>query len=362
MNFKNPFLKKIAHGAVAVLGAWAFGAGNLLAQPSLLILHRAEPVSEEIVLDGQLNEKVWSELPVEKTFYDFYKNKPTPSPVKSEFMMGYTQKGVYMGIRCFEDNMEALKAEITQRGSGDLWQDDCLEVYIDVVGKAIGYRKFMVNSIGTQSGVFQLDAANIDSNWCPDGWQVATSKDDQGWYVELYFPWSDLGSVAKAGSLWRLGINRFAYTGKRKFSNSAPGLRWSNPKAMGYLYFSEGPMNDPLQFGRELKSTVTDDWLLPVGTDVLIHQEGKVEMNSMAALLGSTLSKIKMNLKVAEGLVETDEELKRFAELTGALAAIQPEVDSVGAFNGMNLSLADRAQEVEDFVYGIKLKHLLKKS
>jgi hypothetical protein len=82
--------------------------------------------------------------------------------------------------------MKELVAKVHQR-DGDVWNDDCLEFFLDTNRDRKMYYQFDINPIGTVYDGTGVGQKNYNADV-----QVATSRDDKGWTVELAIPWKDL--------------------------------------------------------------------------------------------------------------------------------------------------------------------------
>jgi hypothetical protein len=82
--------------------------------------------------------------------------------------------------------MKEMIAKIHDR-DGDVWTDDCIEFFLDTNLDRKTYYQFDVNSLGTVYDGTGIGQRNFNANV-----QVATSRDDKGWAVELAIPWKDL--------------------------------------------------------------------------------------------------------------------------------------------------------------------------
>ena len=244
---------------ILVLSVLIAGSGAF-ALPPALTLDIAAHVAKPPVLDGKLDDPCWQTLPKNSTFYKFMAQIPTPTPLETERQLGFDSRGLYLGLRLAEKNIGKIKAFITQRDDPELWRDDCVEIYFDHEGASISYRKFIVNSLGTRTDLYQMDPANIDTTWSPDGWQVRTSRDDQAWYIEAFFPWDNLGAAAKDGALWRFALCRFSWS-SGNLATSAVGAMYSMPNRFGWLVFLDAVPDNPDRLADTLAAGIPGDWI-----------------------------------------------------------------------------------------------------
>jgi len=233
------------------------------ASPPVLTLYQVPFVEHAPVLDGKLDDACWQSVPQNTTLYKYNVMEPIPTPLKTTIQCCYDDKGLYLALRMFEKDMSKIRATITQRDDQSLWTDDCAEIYFDPNAMAIGFRKFMVNSIGTKSTLYRIDGANIDFSWSPDGWLAVPGKDANGWYMELFFPWSDLGRTPKDGDLWRFCLCRYSWSSSALATTSVGGS-FTAPQYFGWLLFTRHPTADVNALAQQLGQRVPSDWLLPV--------------------------------------------------------------------------------------------------
>jgi hypothetical protein len=330
-----------------------------LCAADVITLHTAMPMTAP-VLDGKLDDACWQTLPRVTTFYNFWSTTPSPAGSKTDFQIGYADKGVYLAIRFYEPHMDKIKAAITQRGDGNLWMDDCAEIYFDSAGTAVGFRKFVINSLGTQAGCFQLDGANVDHTWNPDGWQVAVTKDDKGWYAELFFPYSVLGRTPKPGDLWRFAICRFAYTGRGLFAASAPGAKFFNPGAFGWLYFAAGQTSDPTALGNELKTRIAGDWVLPVGEKAIAKKGNAVTLVTLAAPIIAGKKEAEDALAACRKETPAGTDTAKLEEAAAKIAALPVTVTDPAEFGSTMLQLTVLKQQLEDYLYALRRDALIR--
>ena len=103
-----------------------------------------------------------------------------------------------------------------------VFQDNDFEVFVDPDGDALRYFEFEVNAFGTTWDLF-LDRPYRDGGTADNSWeshaQVKVHIDgeindpahlDQGWSVELAFPWTSFigHSRPRPGDVWRVNFSR----------------------------------------------------------------------------------------------------------------------------------------------------------
>lgn len=213
----------------------------VFARERAIAFYAVRPTLEAPVLDGVLNDRVWTLANRGCESYEYFKADPGPGELPIDFRMLYDDKGVYVGIVNHDSNVEKIKAQITARDDPNLYTDDCVEVYFDPVAQGIGYVKFTVNFLGTRGDLKQLDGANPLPSWNPEGWQVKTAKGKIDWTIEMFLPWSTVEKKPTAGDVWMFDLVRYAYSsGRFQGATWSPGGSYMTPSQFGYLYF-QGP-------------------------------------------------------------------------------------------------------------------------
>ena len=145
------------------------------------------------VLDGKLDDPIWKNAAKLDPFTLMDGSAKPRMP--TDVLVGTDGKDLWLGITCHEDTMDFITAGITKNG-GPVWQDDCVEVFVDQNLDHATFRQILVNSLGTQAWMDSTDPA-----WKAAS-RVATRSHDDRWVVELAIPLADLGITGS-----RFGFN-----------------------------------------------------------------------------------------------------------------------------------------------------------
>lgn len=203
------------------------------------------------VIDGKLDEAIWSRAPVSPRYVDLISGARVIHDTRATLVWDDTH--LYFGIRVEEP---LVRAKFTENNA-PIYEDNDVEVFI---GGADAYYEFEVNAFNTTYEVFFLweDAwakAGFSADpefqrsrlrpfngvgftrhprglrlghfdWHFPGKQTAVHVDgtvnddrdrDRGWTVELAFPWAGMKWLAtdgralppKDGDVWRIDLSRF---------------------------------------------------------------------------------------------------------------------------------------------------------
>lgn len=155
-------------------------------------------VEQAPVLDGRLEPSEWAAA---GCLSDFMVLGATSLPrLPTRVFVMHTSGSLYLGAQLYDDAPGSLVANVTER-DGHVYEDDCLEVYVDTEGTRTNYAQLAVNSLGTRFDAYNRDAAeNFE-------WSVFAAVNNDGWTVEIELPF-DQGIPPLEGERWNLGVCR----------------------------------------------------------------------------------------------------------------------------------------------------------
>ena len=85
--------------------------------------------SEAPVIDGKLDEAMWSKAAEVSEFYQV-EPKVGPPSVETRVYFAYDENNLYVGIYAHDDMPDAILASVLER-DGEIWRDDMFRFYID---------------------------------------------------------------------------------------------------------------------------------------------------------------------------------------------------------------------------------------
>ncbi|MDI6827824.1 MAG: carbohydrate-binding family 9-like protein, partial [Armatimonadota bacterium] len=162
-------------------------------ESKVVVVPRAE---SEIRIDGHLSEAAWTKAGRITSFEDYRKQKGVKN--QTEVRLLYDNDAFYVAFICIESDMKTLKAAVTEH-DGSLWNDDCVEIFLDVKGDRLSYVHFILNTLGVQ-----YDALGDDPHiWNPH-WEAKVCLFDKQWKAEVKIPFKELGlrSFPEPGEFW----------------------------------------------------------------------------------------------------------------------------------------------------------------
>lgn len=160
-------------------------------------------LSEEIRLDGILNEQAWQEItPYPMTQYEpVFKGDLSE---RTEIMVAYDDEYFYVAGRMFTEDVNTIAANSLYRDrySGD----DVFAVILDPFNDNQNALRFFTTPAGVRfDQSISNDANDIAGSDAVNGswntfWDVATSQDGNGWYAEIRIPFSSIGFQSSDGT------------------------------------------------------------------------------------------------------------------------------------------------------------------
>lgn len=257
----------------------------------------AIPTAEPIDIDGLLTERCWADGEWVTGFYEGRTAVPAKYPILAKIAFDRTH--LYFAFRCPEDKLDSLRLLRTERDDPRVWNDDCIEVYLDANRDGETMFHFMINAAGvvTDTSVTERavpDAAagvpgvyvyrmKSDRSWSANV-QAAAGRGNGEWHLEVSIPVRDLGiGEIVPGSTMGITICRERYCGQ-----TCTGLASLRPNA----WAGQIPTYPELRMGEPLVRAICD---VPTGRGMnecrlaLTNQTAKthqseVELTTQSAL------------------------------------------------------------------------------
>ena len=191
---KKRSIAALAAGWLAALGAQA------------IEVERLEP-SERVKVDGRFDEAAWTRARPFDRFWDVSPQDQRPARVRTEVRFAYDRSALYVAVRAWDPEPEAIRAPFARRDNV-LADQDMVGLYIDPVGNRKFAHFFRVNPRGSiGDGLYNEDSATED--FSPDlDFEVATGRFDGGWTAEYRIPFSSLRYTDSPSRGWTVMVFR----------------------------------------------------------------------------------------------------------------------------------------------------------
>ena len=187
-------------------------------------------MAQPIVLDGFLSDPVWASLPWTDDFSDITGDPALKPRFRTRVKMAWDDTYFYIAAEMEESHVWGT---ITQQNEV-MFHDNDFEVFIDPDGDSKNYYEFEMNALGTiwelslpvpySEGGVPILGCNLPGLIRKVGVRGSlndASDTDEGWSVEMAFPWKELaqynsgnsGGSERAtppaeGDMWKVNFSR----------------------------------------------------------------------------------------------------------------------------------------------------------
>ena len=145
--------------------------------------------SVPIKIDGVLDEAAWAEAPAIPLPFEWAPGDNIPAPVKTECLVTYDLRNLYVAFRCFDPEPKKIRAHLMDRDDTDtLILDDHVSFMVDSFNDERRAFQFRVNPMSVQADAnFSESEGYEDFSWDAI-WDAKAKITDWGWAVEVAIP------------------------------------------------------------------------------------------------------------------------------------------------------------------------------
>jgi len=152
---------------------------------------RVSLAASEIRVDGRLDEPAWQQATLIDLPFEREPGENTPPPVRTECLITYDARNLYVGFRAFDPEPAKIRAHLMDRDQIDtLVQDDYVGFMLDTFNDQRRAFQFRINPLGVQAEALN-GAGDEDWEWNII-WASAGQITDEGYFVEVSIPFSQL--------------------------------------------------------------------------------------------------------------------------------------------------------------------------
>ena len=166
---------------------------------------RAIRLDAPIVMDGQLTESVYTEVPAITGFIQQEPVEGQPATERTEAWVLFDDENIYISARCWQSRMDQVVANEMRRD--EIFRNDNFAIVFDTFHDQRTGVLFRTSPIGalmemefTEEPTFNLDWNTV--------WDVRTAYFDGGWTVEFVIPFRSLRYPAGVGRSWGINLGR----------------------------------------------------------------------------------------------------------------------------------------------------------
>lgn len=199
------------------------------------LLLRLKKLTAAPVLDGDLSDPCWEQTARITNFYQCV-NTMSARKIsgKTDIRIGYTDEAIYIAYKAYEPSTKGIKQAARIR-DGNVWEDDCIEIFFDPKHDYKSFYQFCINALGTS---YDRNAAKNGTAWNPRS-EVCPKVTPDFWALEIKIPFKDMEFAANTPGVI-IGFNIATI----RIGNSSEYGQWAptygnacRPERFGFLLF-----------------------------------------------------------------------------------------------------------------------------
>jgi len=187
-------------------------AQDVLPVPQLTVGRLAD--GERLVIDGRVDDAVWSGASPFSTFIQQEPDDGEPASERTEVRFLLDRQNLYIAVVCFDSEPDKILVSQSRRDA-DLGDTDSIEILLDTFNDGqnafvFGTNPFGIESDGQvmaegQSG--QGGRGGFNENWDAD-WTVRAAMTERGWEAEFAIPLKTLRYSPGEERSWGVNVLR----------------------------------------------------------------------------------------------------------------------------------------------------------
>jgi hypothetical protein len=164
-------------------------------------------------IDGVLNDEAWGAAAVIDSFTQQEPVEGQPATERTEVRILYDSNHLYIAVRAFDSNPDAIVATEMRRDSTQMLDEDNFQIILDTFRDRRSAYMFVTNPLGAKleqqifeegGGNVRGSGSNVNRDW--NGvWDAAARRTSDGWVAEIEIPMVTLRSPDVPVQIW--GIN-----------------------------------------------------------------------------------------------------------------------------------------------------------
>ncbi len=160
-------------------------------------------IKGNIKFDGKLTDSIWQQTQRISNFTQRDLNYGQAITERTEVAILYNKNTLYFGIWCYQKNSDEIVAKNMNRDF-NYHSDDNFQIIISPYNdNRTGYL-FVINPNGARADIQVYGGEDGNRDW--NGvWDVKTTRNEKGWFAEIYIPFSTL--QFKNGNILNWAIN-----------------------------------------------------------------------------------------------------------------------------------------------------------
>ncbi|MBZ0258742.1 carbohydrate binding family 9 domain-containing protein [bacterium] len=165
---------------------------------------QAYKTTEEIKVDGVLDEPFWQECQTSSDFIDI--RTQAVADQQTIIRVAYTQTHLYISCECLDDDISQLHA--TERREDRAFNgDDFVEVHLDPMHTHRSKYAFFSNPLGTKYDANEGPSGQFNIGWTAE-WELEAKVYEDRWTFEMSIPLSVMNFTQSDDQTWGLNFTR----------------------------------------------------------------------------------------------------------------------------------------------------------
>ncbi|MGH9335470.1 MAG: carbohydrate binding family 9 domain-containing protein, partial [Vicinamibacteria bacterium] len=169
---------------------------------------RATRLREPLVLDGKLDEAIYSQVPAVSDFVQQEPREGEPATERTEAWVFFDDRNVYVSARCWDDHPENMVINEMRRDNFGIYQNENVTLVFDTFYDRRNGFFFQTNPLGALRDQAVGDEGQANNRDWNTVWDVKASVFDQGWMVEIAIPFKSLRYKPGRDQIWSFNLRR----------------------------------------------------------------------------------------------------------------------------------------------------------
>jgi hypothetical protein len=211
-----------AQNGVAILGPSPPDAPEVVARDAEgRVTVRAVRLAEPLVLDGLLNDPIYSQV---RAISDFIQQEPHEGELateRTELWIFFDDSTLYLAVRCLDSQPDRIIANEMRR-DGNIFQNDNIQFVVDTFYDRRSGLSFQTNPLGALRDQEIGDERTVNTDW-NTVWDVKAARTADGWSAELAIPFKSLRYRASGPQTWGINVQRqVRWKNERSYLSGVP--------------------------------------------------------------------------------------------------------------------------------------------
>ena len=163
-------------------------------------------ISEEITIDGRLEEAAWKRAVPASGFFQKLPNNGAPASERTEVRFIYDDDNLYVGVVCFDSAPDRILIR-DLREDFDFGSTDLVQIFLDSLRDRRSGFTFVVNPAGAKRDSQVSINGGGNQDW--DGvWDAKVSYAEDAWFIEFVIPFKTLRFSSAPQQEWGVNVSR----------------------------------------------------------------------------------------------------------------------------------------------------------